>query len=78
MVSFLLFELPFQIPPILIQIYGPENPNRGWYYILTVCVLMLFFRNYRRMGGIAFIFFLCAMLIWNWLQELYRQFTPAE
>ncbi|GAB4465328.1 MAG: hypothetical protein OHK0029_35920 [Armatimonadaceae bacterium] len=73
----LMFELPFQIPPILIEIYGPENPNRVWYILMTICVLMLFFRNYRRFGSLSFLFLLGSMFVWNYLQDMYKQFTPS-
>ena len=47
-----------------------------WYILMTICVFMLFFKNYRRFGGISFVFLVVCMLLWNWMQDAYYQFTP--
>ena len=77
----LLFQLPFKIPPPILnlynQVYGDHaGRNRGWYILFTICVLMLFFKNYRKLGGFALVFLVVCMFLWNWVQDAYYQFTP--
>lgn len=78
MLHTLLLKLPFnvEIPKFLIDIYGPEQPHRHWFIGMTMCVLMLFFKNYRRIGGIGLVSLICAMFMWDWLNEAYKQYTP--
>lgn len=74
----LLLALPpliLKAQEFLIKIYGPKNPDRIWYILMTICVLMLFFQNYRRVGGIGLVSLFIMMCLWNWLQAVYKQFT---
>lgn len=75
--AFLMALPPFIVKAqeFLIQIYGPKNPDRVWFILMTICVLMLFFQNYRRIGGIGLVSLFLMMLMWNWLQDVYKQFT---
>lgn len=67
-----------QAQEFLIKIYGPKNPDRMWFILMTICAFMLFFRNYRRIGGIGLFSLFLMMHMWNWLQIMYKQFTPSD
>jgi hypothetical protein len=64
------------VPPQLIALYGPDNPNRVWYILMTLCVLACISKGTRRAGGIGFISLLALMFISRWLVDTYRSFTP--
>ncbi len=77
MINFLMALPPFilKVQAFLIKIYGPKNPDHVWYILMTVCALMLFFQNYRRIAGIGLVGLFIMMHLWNWLQVAYKQFT---
>jgi hypothetical protein len=64
-----------QIKALFQQYYGPDNPQRGWYIVLTACIVLFLNKGSRRFGGIMFIVVLVSMFMWDWLAEVYRQFT---
>jgi uncharacterized membrane protein len=70
--------LKITIPPVLVNLYGPDNPNRAWIIVMTVCVVMCLPRATRRMGAIGFVVVFIAMFIWNFLNNTYKQMTPQE
>jgi hypothetical protein len=74
----LLPLLKITIPPVLVNLYGPDNPSRSWAIVLTVCVVLCLPRSTRRLGAIGFISVFAAMLIWNFLNNTYRDMTPKD
>lgn len=70
--------LAMKIPPFLVNLYGPDNPDRGWVFVLTFCVILCFFRSTRRLGALSFIGVFIAMFIWNFLNNTYKQMTPKD
>jgi hypothetical protein len=78
MLPLLLPLLKITVPPVLVNLYGPDNPNRGWIFVLTACVLLCLPRATRRLGAIGFISVFIAMFIWNFLNNTYQQMTPKD
>lgn len=73
-----MIKLPPSVQSVLDTLYGEDKWWRVWAMLMTVCVVLWFPRNTRRLGAIAFISLAIASVIWHYLQTAYIQYTPSD
>jgi hypothetical protein len=56
--------------------YGPEQPQRMWYFVLTAFLVLCIPKGTRRYGGIGLAVGILAFVVWTFLSDVFQQTAP--
>jgi hypothetical protein len=56
--------------------YGPEQPQRMWYFVLTAFLFLCFPKGTRRYGAIGLSVGILAFVVWGFLSTTFQQTAP--
>ena len=59
-----------------IYYFGPDQPQRMWYFVMAACFFACFPRGTRRMGGFGLVGVIVVFAAWNFLSDTFAQTAP--
>jgi hypothetical protein len=65
-----------KIKEYAVYYYGPEQPQRMWYFVLTAFLFLCFPKGTRRYGAIGLSVGLLAFVVWGFLSTTFEQTAP--
>mgnify|MGYP001551975045 FL=1 len=69
-------EFITKVQEYAVYYYGPDQPQRMWYWVLTAFLVLCFPKGTRRYGGIGLSVGLLAFVVWSFLGDVFKQTAP--